>query len=271
MRFVGMLRSDFRRMFHSKSFYFSILGIFAITFFSVWPEIPASQYDVSVYYLTEVRRGIGAFFMAVTVVVVLPYALSYRVDMRHNYIHCLESRAGVSACCWSHVVVTAVGAFLAVFLGYSLFFGVLGFGLPMIKPDEIEMLRVYRESGDLGNYDGLMLSKIPVLYFVVIFATEAMGYAFLAVFTLMVSAKVENAFLLLSVPIMMYYGSLLFCSFAQPPAGFWWFNVLVNGTFFILGGDIGIQMLCLFLYFGSLICVSGLVFVSWVERRRFRG
>ena len=163
MRFVGMLRSDFRRMFHSKSFYFSILGIFAITFFSVWPEIPASQYDVSVYYLTEVRRGIGAFFMAVTVVVVLPYALSYRVDMRHNYIHCLESRAGVSACCWSHVVVTAVGAFLAVFLGYSLFFGVLGFGLPMIKPDEIEMLRVYRESGDLGIYDGLMLSEIPAL------------------------------------------------------------------------------------------------------------
>ncbi len=272
MRFIHILASDFKRLFQSRGLYIAILSIAALAFFSVWPEVTAFNYTTSVYYLVNARNGVGAFFVATTVLIVLPFGLSYREDVRYNYIHCLEMRAGLTSYCWSHVIVTMVGGFLAVFCGYALCFGSLSIGLPTISPDEAAALQEYAANGYLGVYDSLMLSKMPVMYFITVFATEAMGYAFLAVFALMVSAKVENVFLILSVPIVFYYGTLLFSNITKLPGVFRWYNVLQHGGYFAtVIPDIRQVMLCIFVYFGGLICLEGVVFSSLVERRCSRG
>lgn len=272
MRFIHTLASDFKRLFQSRGLYIAIISIAALAYFSVWPEVTASDYSSSIYYLVNARGGIGAFFVATTVLIVIPFGLSYREDMRYNYIHCLEMRAGLTAYCWSHVIVTMVGGFLAVFCGYVLCFSVLSIGLPIINLNEIEALQEYAANGSLEVYDRLMLSEIPIMYFVTVFATEAMGYAFLAVFALMVSAKVENVFLILSVPIMFYYGSLLLSNIAKLPAVLQWYAVLQHGGYFAaVIPDVRQVMLCIFVYFGGLVCLEGVVFSSWVERRRSRG
>ena len=268
MRYFGALRSDLRRLFSGLYFYLACLLVAAIAFFNIWPELQAFDGNLSVYYLLKVRSGAGAFLIAMTVAVVLPYGLSWREDLRHNYIHCLESRVRETAVGWAHVIGTAVGAFLAVFLGYLLCYGLLALRLPMIG--ELEMEEILRLGAD--GYEGWIYYGQPLLYFLTVFFSEGMGYAFMAVFALMVSARVKNAFLVLSAPIMLYYGSTFVCSMAQLPGIFWWYNIFRWGGYFTNHIPNGrLVPVVVFLYFLSLICIEGLIFTWWTERRRRHG
>lgn len=272
MKLFKLLYSDFRRMFLSWKFYIAVLGIAGITFFSIWPEVQAFGYQCSVYYLVDSRNGLGAFLTAFTVLIVLPYGLSHWEDVHNNYVHCLESRVGIKMYCWSHTLTAATGAFLAVFLGYFICFGVLAIKLPVIRPDELAILQEYLGKQTLGIYDTLILQCPKVLYFVAIFSIEALGYSFLAVFALLMSAKIQNAFLLLSAPVMFYYGSILLCNVLDLPGFFRWYYVMgAGGDFSGTSIGIGKVMLSIFLYFGGLICLEGIAFIICLKRRRLHG
>jgi len=272
MTFFKILSSDFRRMFLSWKFYIAVLGIAGLTFLSIWPEVTATGYRCSVYYLVSTRGGLGAFFKAFTVLIVLPYSLSYWEDVNNNYIYSLKSRTGVTMYCWSHTLTAATGAFLTVFLGCIICFGLLAIGLPVIRPDELEVMQEYLEGNALGVYDTLILQQPRVLYFIAEFSTEALGYSFLAVFALIVSAKIENAFILLSMPVMFYQVSILLCNILDLPGIFRWYYIMGSGGFFSgIFTDIRELMVCVFLYFGGLICLECFVFVFCLERRRLHG
>ena len=270
MRYFGALRSDLRRLFSGLYFYLACLLMAAVAFFNIWPELQLSMAGdlPSVYYLLSARNGAGPFLIAMTVASVLPYGLSWREDLRHNYIHCLESRVRETAVGWAHVTATAVGAFLAVFLGYLLCYGLLALRLPLIDELELEEILRFGPSG----YEGWIYSGQPLLYFLSVFFSEGMGYAFMAVFALMVSARVKNAFLVLSAPVMLFCGSSLICSLAQLPGIFWWYSIFRNGGYFAFYIPDGrIVPFVVFLYFLSLICIEGLIFTWWTERRRRHG
>lgn len=269
MKFFGIMRADLRRMLLSKRFWLSWAAVTLLLLCNVWPEARAFDYHVSLYYLISARGGMGAFLVAMTVITVLPFGFCHKEDIRNNYVHSLQVRSGVVLLGWSHIIVTAIGAFAVVFLGYAACLGILALRMPIILGEEVEMLREYVANTPFVGYDSLMASGHSFLYFVSVFATEAMGYAFLAVFALMVSAKVKNAFLVLSAPIMLYYGSLLFSSIAELPGIFSWFNILNHGGYFAARITDGkLVLFAAIAYFASLICIEGLVFTSWLERRR---
>ena len=239
MKYFGALRSDLKRLFCGSNFYLAWLSA---------------------------RGGIGAFLMAMTVAAVLPYGFCHREDLRHNYIHCLESRARGTAVGWAHVTAAAAGTFLAVFLGYLTCYGLLALRLPLIT--ELELSQIT----DGRGYEGWFYYGRPLFYFLSVFISEGMGYAFLAVFALMVSARVRNAFLVLSAPVMLYYGSQFICGALQLPGIFHWYNVLRRGGLFAYYMEDGrLALLMTFLYFFSLICIEGLIFTRWAERRRKNG
>ena len=87
--------------------------------------------NCSVYYLVNARGGVSAFLVTNTILVVLPFALSYWEDVQKNYINCILPRVHSSVYSFSHVLMTAFDGFLAVFLGYSLCFGLMALSYPI--------------------------------------------------------------------------------------------------------------------------------------------
>ena len=161
MVFFRMLHSDFSRMIKSWKFYLAIAFIAVLTFLSIYPEAAGSGENCSVYYLVNARGGVSAFLVTNTILVVLPFALSYWEDVQKNYINCILPRVHSSVYSFSHVLMTAFGGFLSVFLGYSLCFGLMALRLPLITSDEVKALT---ETMSLMGYDSLLLHA-PMLYF----------------------------------------------------------------------------------------------------------
>lgn len=87
-----MLHSDFSRMIKSWKFYLTIAFIAVLTFLSIYPEAAGSGGNCSVYYLVNARGGVSAFLVTNTILVVLPFALSYWEDVQKNYINCILPR-----------------------------------------------------------------------------------------------------------------------------------------------------------------------------------
>ena len=116
-------------MFLSGKFYSAAGAVAGIALLSVWPEAQSGGYRTSVYYLVNARGGISAFLLAISVLIVVPYALSGREDTQNHYVHCMESRAGTVELYLGQKIFTAsAGAFLAVFSGIC----------PVFRPSEPE-------------------------------------------------------------------------------------------------------------------------------------
>ena len=275
MRFFRMVGSDFLRMVSSWKFWLSIMGVAIVALSSLLPEAEALS-NASVFYLVQARGGLGVFLLAMTVLVVFPFGLCHREDLKNNYVHCLEARTSTAVRCWSHLVITAISAFLVVLLGYFLCVAVLSVKQPMILDSDLENMRmtISMNSGStvINGYENLVLNGHILLYFMAVFTTEALGYAFLACFTLMLSAKIADSFVLLSVPILFFYISLYVADAAQLPGIFRWYYVMQQGGYFRAHiFDIRILMLSVVLYFGGLIFVEGLIYQLWTGRRRVNG
>lgn len=269
--FFYTLKMDLKRMFQSWKFYIALLGISILTFMNVWPEVIASEYNCSIYYLVNARGGISAFLLATTVLVVFPFGLSYREDVKNNYINNIRSRINVKVYGWSHGLTTALGAFLVVFLGYTLCFIILSFKIQIISTEEIELIQRYYFEQGLTVYEKVLYTGQEFFYFILVFAIEALGYSFMAMLALMLSVKIENSFVLLSTPILFYYGSNFVLSLADLPAIFHWQNIMFSGGCFREISSLWVSMLCVLLYFGGLICLECFLFSSWMERRRING
>ena len=275
MRFFRMVGSDFLRLFLSWKFWLSIIGVAIVALISLLPESEASS-NASVFYLVQARNGLGVFLLAMTVLVVFPFGLCHREDLKNNYVHCLEARTSTAVRCWSHLVITAISAFLVVLLGYLLCIAVLSIKQPIILDTDLDNMRMIIQmnpgSNIISGYESLVLNGHIFLYFMSVFATEALGYAFLACFTLMLSARIADSFVLLSVPILFYYISIYVSDLLQLPGIFRWYYIMQQGGYLRAHiFDIRILMLAAVLYFGGLIFVEGLIYQSWTERRRING
>ena len=273
MTFFRMLKVDFKRMFLSKRFYISTVIIFLLLLISIWPEIQSSGFTASIFYLVKVRGGIGAFLLAMSIVITLPFGLSYWEDERNNYFYSIGVRTGRGVYCWSHTITTAVSSFLSVFLGYSLCFVILSFRLSLLTEAEVESIAYSLNSnGDLNIGDRLAYDGNPISAVILIIATEALGYAFMAVFTLMVSVKIKNVYLLLSMPILLYYGSAFIGTFVPVPPLTRWYAVM-KGTVILSNRALtpALAALCIVGYFGGLICIEGIVFWILEKGKRKNG
>ena len=186
----------------------------------------------------------GAFFEVFSVLAVLPFALSYWEDSRNGYLRCIETRIGRTAYCWSHLVVAFFGSVISIFLGMAVVYGVLALKIPWIKKEELETL-----TGSLSYGNGLVLP----FYLAARFGVEAVKYAFMAVFALMISGKIKN------------YASQLVAEALQLPGQMRWYQ-LHGGSirnfkdFFVIAG-----------YFLILTGMEGVIFVRVVKRRAQNG
>ncbi|RHV94127.1 hypothetical protein DXA93_09835 [Blautia sp. OF09-25XD] len=90
-------------------------------------------------------------------------------------------------------MVAFFGSVISIFLGMAVVYGVLALKIPWIKKEELETL-----TGSLSYGNGLVLP----FYLAARFGVEAVKYAFMAVFALMISGKIKNLFVLVSTPAL---------------------------------------------------------------------
>lgn len=234
MKLLRLIKTDFSRMFLRGKFYLAILSTVVICVISLIEDMDfaASLGELgNVYYYVVSKNGLGAFFMALTVICSIPFSDCYAEDCKDRYLASTLSRCDVGSYCVSKVLVTAAGGFLVIFLGYSLFFG----GLAMVTelcPAEVDLLE---QAAEQSRYGGLLLGKFPLLYFVLEFASESMGYAFLAVVALVVSSFTKNILIIISSPIVFYYIFSAIAFAFDFPAWMFWFNVMKNSFLFFQG------------------------------------
>lgn len=260
-----MIRMHFDRLFRTKRFYVAVLCVCGLSILSLLGEIQAFS-KASVYYFILSRHGIGAFFIAMSVISVFPYALNYSIDVESRYEYGIFSRCKRRNYCWANILVTACSAFLTVLLGYLLLYLLLRLRYPLLLPEEEEQLLLYAQQDGLTPYEQLLTGRMPFLYFLSVFTTEAMGYAFLACVTLTVSAKVKNAFILLSVPLMVYFGCQYLTNILRLPWIFRWDNIMSHGGYFaLLSNNPGIVLTEVILYFSALIVICGFIFTKLVK------
>lgn len=256
MTFFRMIKTDFKRMFLSPRFYFAILGTALVTILNFAQEAVQIGSLASVYYLLKNSHGVGAFFEVFSVLAVLPFALSYWEDRRNGYRGFIETRVGRNRYCWSHLLVTFSGAAICIFLGMSIGYGVLLFRMPLIRAEELEALESNLVLGNGTN---------PLPYLAAKLWVEAVKYAFMAVFALMVSGQIKNLFVLFSTPVLFYYASLLLMSALPLPNWMAWYgldggSVKNSRELFIITG-----------YFLVLTLIEGIIFTCMVKRGEQNG
>ena len=154
------------------------------------------------------------------------------------------------------------GSVISIFLGMAVVYGVLALKIPWIKKEELETL-----TGGLNYGNGLVLP----FYLAARFGIEAVKYAFMAVFALMISGKIKNLFVLVSTPALFYYASQLVAEALQlpGPASHMWMppkawspgqRIQNFKDFFVIAG-----------YFLILTGMEGVIFVRMVKRREQNG
>ena len=267
MGFFRMLKMDCRRLFQSRNFYLAAAGVFLIRIIGAFPDIRVSAgQNISLYSLMNYNSG--SYSLILMALVALPFGLSYRDDVKYNYIHCVLSRGGREGYYWAHTLTAALGAFLAALLGYGLSYLLLGFFFPAVSEVELESLRL----GNLNAYENLITEGKPVLYLAARVVAESAGYGFLAVIPLVLSVWVSNSFLLFSASAVFYYASIVICSVLRLPDFTVWYLVMDYGGW--IGKRIPegqLLLFCVLVYFGCLVCLAGLLFSRLAERRQVNG
>ncbi len=273
MRFIRSFWTDCKRMLTSVRFYLTVLIVFMLVAISVTPEIREFSESISIYQVVFGRGGIGAFLLAIASVAAVPFGLSYWEDKKHNYINSLEPRCGLSVYCWSHAATAALGAFVSVFAGYMLYILLLSFRLPLISAGELSLLHKKAVGGeDLDAFVRLIVEGHPWTSVIFMIAEEAGGYAFMAEFAFMLSARIDNVFVLLSTPIMLYYGSTFICQLLDLPGIFRWDYIMESGGILRYQFHEPYRLLWFVAeYFILLILLEAVCFMILLKRQRKNG
>lgn len=267
MKMMNYLKADFQRVLYSKSFYVCIILTTAVILLCVLPE--GVNIESSLYYLMSVRHGVGAFFPVLSIVSLIPFGMCYRDDVGSGYFNMVIPRGKVSYYAWSKVITTFLCSQICVVMGYFLALLILAIPYPMILGYEREMLEADIMAGEINPYTRLLVSDMPLMYFATSVMTEALGFGFLAVCTLLCSSKIKNTMLLFSIPMMLYYGSVILLGYGKWPSCFFWYHVMNSGGFIRNMFPDTVKCMCgVCLYFCVLSAFFGFIFVRVLKKER---
>lgn len=258
------LRADCARVLSSWQLYTAILGVACLNLLNVWDELQYMLFTIhdkpTVFYMYYIHNAMGPYI--VVFLCALPFASSFCTDWNNRYARYSVIRSSARSYGWAKVIVTAMTGFLAIFIGTALFLGILAIFLPVYDAGQ----PITR-----GPFQELLSGFGPLAYFAASILFDALGYGFLAVFALWVSTKITNVFVVMSSPIILYYGWQYLCGAAGLP-DIAVFQHVMDITFLQKKiQDAGACMLYAGGYFLILILLFGVLFTAGVKRRMKNG
>lgn len=263
---IFMVQLHLEKTVKSKRLYFAIAGVFLTSCLGLLGELDGMEWSGSVFYYISSRYGISAPIYLVSVLSAIPYSLNYAIDKQSGYDQFIMSRMNYEKYCLGSVLTTIATAFFSVLVGYLILFLCLRSFLPVVTLDDLENI-----PEDCVNYYAFIQGKHKIMYFLAVFSTEAAGHAFLATIVLMLSVKIQNTFVLLSTPLMIYFGSMILTSIVKLPKYFYWFNIMSNpqGVWNNVNSP-WLKLLFSIAYFLLLSLIVGAVFLRMVHKEEKR-
>lgn len=213
------------RAFLRPPFWIAIATMAVLSIAGIAEEYLMSSDPSAAYFFSSFANE---YVMVNLALVVLPFGLAYCADWNHQFIRSSCMRSGIGAYTASKAVVTALSAFLAVFVSSMLVAGLLLTQMPMFSA------RAIAECIDAGYnvYDpsaiGYLAMATPALYFALKSATVGLACMAWALFALAVSSVRPNPLVALAAPIIAYYLILYFVPVVSP---FLQPSVIIDGNF----------------------------------------
>lgn len=254
---------EWRKAVCGKGILFAALGIFVIHRLNLADEIRlhAGYASGSVLYFWRYRHGLGAFSDLLLLLCALPYALQFcREKNSGNWkYYLIREKAAVYGS--SKVIMSAAAALLAGLAGYLLLFGCLAARYPLF-PEDAELLAQMVQG---MPFAALALERKAGFFFAGLWP-ELFLFAFLATAALTVSAFSENRYVILSAPLLIFYGWNYFTGLFRLPEIFWW--PLKQETGFQFWENDGGNLLFTAAYYAVGILFLGRIFQGRLRRER---
>lgn len=197
MSLLRMLKTDFLKGILSISFFISITSITIFKFLGIVSFITKDSSVFSLYYNSDTSPfgSIRYIFTA------LPFASVFVSDLKNNYVVPQAIRAGVIKYAVSKVIIAAVCGAAALFLGELLFIFLSSCFFPVVSSDNIINLQIANQVA----YGNLALNGNYVLYFLTTIFCKSLIAIPLAITAMLISTKIENHFVVVFSPLLIYY------------------------------------------------------------------
>lgn len=194
-RMINSLRIDLRYMIVSYRFLISCVGLAIVSFLSVSEEIINNgSGSVYTYYTLYWYQP---FYILYLLFSVIPGAVSFCIDWNTKHFRSVLLRSNKRIYAFSKTSACFIAGFLTTFIGQGLFLLALGIKFPYFIDNG--------NSTSGGIYTTLMNEQNIGVYFLIRILLQAMAAGFFAVFSLWLSTKITNYFVVLASPIILYY------------------------------------------------------------------
>lgn len=224
MNLLRMLKTDLFKGFFSVGF---LVAVIAVALFKYLGSLSFASSADSVFllYFNSDTSSFGSIRYVLTA---LPFASVFISDLKNNYVIPQAMRSSVKKYAVSKVISAAICGMTALFLGELLFVIVSSFFLPLATTDE-NMLAI---TMDAMAYGSIAKNGNYILYFIVTVFSRSLVAIPLAITAMLISTKIENHFVVVFSPLIVYY-ILLQVTAVLPP----WltFRGIFNGVSNLFG------------------------------------
>jgi len=252
----NFLFTDTKRLVTSPQFMCSCAAFAICSIVGILDEIVMLS-DSSVFYLYTVYFYYP-FWILCLLFSVIPAITGFFSEWENCYYRCLVMRTGKKAYAITKMISCFVSSACVVAVGQGLFILALCARGPVFLPTDIDTL-----SGSI--YEGLINGTDIWQYFVIRILLQAFGAGFFSVFALFIATKLENIFVVLASPIILYY-LIENLSALFKLSGFLSIPKLLKGASDIKGGP-WLVLLYAGIFFISITVAVGIAYYFSLKRR----
>ena len=197
--FRGFFASDLHRSLFSGGFVLCVLSVFLVQVQPIAADMMLE--GATVIYLYRLSAETGSMQWIMPCVAAIVYSTSFYVDWHTRYHRMMLTRGERRSYIVSKLIVCQLASFVAVFLGMAVFIGFLCVRFPLAD---------YAKGGDViawaeSSFGQLLLDGKPYLFMLAQCLMRGLGAALWGTAALAVSAFIQNRFVILLSPIILYY------------------------------------------------------------------
>ena len=199
---LKLIKSDLLRMFTSKRFFGAIIGITLVNGLNILQFIEEAFRDPCT--LLNDASGAPFFRMIVLILAALPFSTSFCDDWENRYIRSIIIRVGTKKYALSKFICCFIGALLAGTLGLLLLVLITLPFVGHLVPAQNSLIMANASAESTGINWILSQHQYALWILAISFYKSLEGCVF-AELGLVVSVKMTNSFLTLSMPVIGYY------------------------------------------------------------------
>lgn len=190
--FIALLKADLHRALLSLNFIISTIFIMFVMFISCSGFI-ADTSDV-IALIDHALTGSGSTLFILCIAPILPYGMSYAVDLEDRALPFWVIRTGTKQYAISKFISSAIAGFLSVFLSIVIFSQIMSVFFPLLNS---------MTTG--GSYAVLLENNRIGMYILAIATHYGLSATLFAGAAMVVSAFIPNRFTVMAAPIVVYF------------------------------------------------------------------